>query len=47
MKLGDEIIGLSSTYVDDPLHAGTKEYLDVCNGKEEKFKCMDRQWDQL
>ena len=44
-KLGTELMGLCSTYVDDTLHAGTDEYSDLCKKTETKFKCKNREYD--
>ncbi len=46
-KLGERLVGLCGNYVDDTLHAGTKEYSDLCKKTEKKFKCKERDWDNL
>ncbi len=46
-KLGEKLIGLCANYVDDTLHAGTEEYAKLCNKTEEKFKCKEREWDNV
>ena len=40
-------MGLCANYVDDTLHAGTKEYAKLCNKTEEKFKCKEIEWDNV
>lgn len=46
-NLGEELIGLCGTYVDDTLHAGTNEYLKLCEETEKRFKCKPRDYDNF
>ena len=46
-KLGEELIGTCATYVDDSLHAGNEKYQEITKITEEKFKCKNREYDDL
>lgn len=45
--LGQLIIGISSTYVDDPLHVENDKYLDLCKTTDTMFICKDIEWGKL
>ena len=46
-KLGEELVRLCGTYVDDTLHAGTDEYLKLCDQTEKRFNCKPRDYDNF
>lgn len=44
-KLGQELIRLGDSEVEDILHAGNGAYGDVCCNAEKKFNCESKEWD--
>ena len=42
----DELIGMTATYVDDALQAGTPGFLDLVTATEKKFECKPREYDK-
>ena len=40
-----ELVGLTATYVDDALQAGTPEFLELVKATERKFECKPREYD--
>lgn len=45
--LGQELIGMSATCMDDTLHIGNEKYFDFCYKTEKTFTCEEREWNKL
>lgn len=46
-KIGERLVGISGTYVDDGIHAGTEEFLAECDKTQSKFESRKREMDNF
>lgn len=42
-EIGETLIGMCATYVDDTLQASNNEYSKLCDITEKKFNCKTRE----
>ena len=46
-KIANHLAGLCATHVDDCLHAGNENYSQLSQSIERKYKCRDREFDNI
>lgn len=46
-RAGEKLQGMCATFVDDSLHAGDEDYVQLTDKTMQRFECREREWDDV